>query len=129
MKKSSMYLPNMEALMQSFSSCSVGITISDVRQENQPIVYVNQAFEQMSGYLAAEIVGQNCRFLQGKDRDQPAVAEIRQALARGLSAAVTLRNYRRDGTLFYNELTLNPIRDGFWPTHALCRLSERCHEA
>ena len=75
------------------------------------IVQVNPAFEWMTGYGAAEAIGKNVRYLQGADRQQPEIAEMRAALAEGRDCAVTLRNYRRDGTMFRNALRLTPLRD------------------
>ena len=69
-----------------------------MRAQGQPIVHVNPAFESITGYAAAEAIGKNCRYLQGSDRLQPEIAEIRAALAERRAASVTLRNYRRDGT-------------------------------
>jgi PAS domain S-box-containing protein/putative nucleotidyltransferase with HDIG domain len=103
--------PDLHLLTQTLASCSVGVVISDARQPDFPILYVNPAFEQLSGYPAQEILGRNCRFLQGSDRDQAGAEEIRQAMALQKNVTVTLRNYRQDGSLFYNELTLSPIFD------------------
>ncbi len=88
-----------------------GVTIVDARLPDMPLVYVNPAFESISGYPAQEIVGKNCRFLQGNDRDQSALTELRAAIAEGREAKVLLRNYRKDGTLFWNELSVSPIYD------------------
>ncbi len=90
---------------------SDGVLIADMRMRGQPIVEVNPAFEAITGYGAAEAVGKNCRYLQGSDRLQPEIAEIRTALAEGRDCAITLRNYRRDGTMFRNALRLVPLRD------------------
>ena len=88
-----------------------GMLVADMRQQGQPIVQVNPAFEAITGYAAAEAIGKNCRYLQGSDRLQPEIAEIRAALAEGRACSVTLRNYRRDGTMFRNALRLEPLRD------------------
>ena len=88
-----------------------GFTIVDTRLPDLPLIYVNDAFEQMSGYSRAELLGRNCRLLQGADRRQAAVKAIRVALAAGLPVRVTLRNYRKDGTLFWNDLSLTPLFD------------------
>lgn len=88
---------------------SIGAALSDLRQPDQPLVYVNPAFEQMTGYSAAEILGRNCRFLQGGEHGQPAVTQIREAIAARRSLTVLLRNYRKDGSPFWNELTLSPL--------------------
>lgn len=98
-------------LTQILDACVNGITLSDPDLPDNPIVYANKVFEEMSGYSQAEIVGRNCRFLQGEDRDQPALATIRTALARQEACVVTLRNYRRDGSLFLNRLSIRPLLD------------------
>ncbi|MCP3733199.1 EAL domain-containing protein [Sphingomonas sp. MG17] len=90
---------------------SDGVLIADMRMRGQPIVHVNRAFEAITGYAAAEAIGKNCRYLQGSDRLQPEITEIRSALTEGRDCSVTLRNYRRDGTMFRNALRLVPVRD------------------
>ena len=85
------------------------ITISDAQQPDFPLVYVNSAFENTTGYTAAEALGRNCRFLQGADREQPALLELRAAQRAGHGCTVILRNYRKDGTFFWNELKLSPV--------------------
>jgi len=92
-------------------STSCGISISDARKPDRPLIYVNRAFTEMSGYLEEEAVGRNCRFLQGDDRDQKARPIIREAVDTGSHCQVLLKNYRKDGTLFWNELIISPIRD------------------
>ena len=89
-----------------------GVLVADMRQRGQPIVQVNPAFEAITGYSAAEAIGKNCRYLQGNDRLQPEIAEMWAALAEGRECSVTLRNYRRDGTMFRNALRLVPFCDG-----------------
>ncbi len=86
-----------------------GIVVADARAENMPLIYVNPAFERMTGYRAEETTGKNCRFLQGDDHDQPALNVLRNAIKQGKDCVVILRNYRKDGTLFWNELSVNPI--------------------
>ena len=92
-----------------------GVTITDARLQDYPIIYCNPAFEKMTGYSFAETVGRNARFLQGDENEQSALQVIREALDKGTHCKVTLRNYKKDGTLFWNELTLSPIidSDGF----------------
>ncbi len=87
------------------------VLVADMRLRGYPIVHVNPAFEAVTGYTAAEAIGKNCRYLQGNDRLQPEIAEVRTALAEGRECSVTLRNYRRDGTMFRNALRLVPFRD------------------
>ncbi|GAA4001631.1 hypothetical protein GCM10022631_10210 [Deinococcus rubellus] len=100
-----------QLLIQALAACTVGVVMTDACHDDAPIVYVNPAFEALSGYTADEILGRNCRFLQGQDRDQPGVEKIRQAMAEQRRTTVILRNYRKDGTLFYNELSLSPVHD------------------
>ncbi|MBW4440424.1 MAG: PAS domain S-box protein [Plectolyngbya sp. WJT66-NPBG17] len=96
---------------QAIAASPVGIVIADAQQPDFPAIYVNPVFERSTGYTAAEVMGKNFRFLQGDDRDQPAIQQMQQALRSQKSCTVTLRNYRKDGTLFWNELTLSPIFD------------------
>lgn len=87
------------------------ILITDATQPDNPVIFCNDAMQTMTGYTREEFVGRNCRFLQGDDRDQAAIAEVRNAIASGSPCHVVLRNYRKDGTLFWNELSLSPIHD------------------
>lgn len=91
--------------------CINGVTLADPDLEDVPIVYANKAFEQLTGYSQEEIVGRNCRFLQGADRDQEARRLIAQAMAKQQGVEVTLRNYKKDGTLFHNRLKIVPLFD------------------
>jgi two-component system CheB/CheR fusion protein len=95
------------------------ITICDATLPDMPLVYVNSAFEAMTGYDADEVLGLNCRLLQGADRNQAGLNQIRQALAVQQGCRVLLRNYRKDGTLFWNELTLSPIVENGRLTHVV----------
>lgn len=88
-----------------------GMVLADARLDDAPIVYVNPAFERMTGYSASECLGRNCRFLNEGDDDQPGIREIRAALREEREAHAVLRNYRKDGALFWNELHLAPLRD------------------
>ncbi|MCU0569544.1 MAG: ATP-binding protein [Oculatellaceae cyanobacterium Prado106] len=98
---------------QAIAASPIGIVIADAQQPDFPAIFINPAFEQHTGYSAAEILGRNFRFLQGDDRDQAEIAILRTALETGTSCTVTLRNYRKDGSLFWNELTLAPIFNTF----------------
>lgn len=98
-------------LERAIAASSNGISITDFTQPDNPIVYVNQRFESMTGYSSDEIVGRNCRFLQGKDTEQPAIAKIREALGQGKECSTILRNYRKDGTMYWNQLSISPVRD------------------
>ncbi|GAC1637500.1 MAG: hypothetical protein NVS4B8_02400 [Herpetosiphon sp.] len=96
---------------RALAATNSGVVITDMRLPERPIIFCNPAFEQMTGYGPAETLGFNCRFLQGTDRGQPEIIEIRSALNEGRSTRVILRNYRKDGSLFYNDLSLSPVRD------------------
>lgn len=96
---------------QAIAASSDGIVIADARKPDMPITYVNPAFERLTGYEAQEVVGRNCRFLQGKDTAQPGLDELREAIREGRGCKVILSNYRKDGTLFWNELSISPIYD------------------
>jgi PAS domain S-box-containing protein len=101
-----------------------------MRMRGEPIVHVNPAFEAITGYPAAEAIGKNCRYLQGSDRLQPEIEEIRDALAQGRGCSVMLRNYRRDGTMFRNALRLIPVRDDAGDvTHFVGLIRDATHAA
>lgn len=87
-----------------------GVVVCDARQPDCPIVYANSAFERLSGYAAAELVGSNARILHGQDRDQEGCRRLREAVAQQAACRVTLRNYRKDGTSVWNEVVLQPLR-------------------
>jgi two-component system, NtrC family, sensor kinase len=96
---------------RAMAATSTGIVISDATNPEHPIIYCNPAFEKMTGYKRREILGKNCRFLQGSDTDPEAVKIIRQALQTESECQVTLKNYRKDGTAFWNALSISPVRD------------------
>ncbi len=98
-------------LLALFAALPVGVVLVDARAADLPIVFANAAFSALTGYPASTVMGRNCRFLQGPDTDPVAVGTLRRALAAGAGCTVTLRNYTRDGTPFWNELTLAPLRD------------------
>ncbi len=88
-----------------------GVLITDPNLPDNPIVYANPGFEQLTGYTTEEVIGRNCRFLQGSDREQPALEKLRVALREGRECQVVLRNYKKNGTPFWNELSVSPLRD------------------
>lgn len=92
-------------------SADTGFLITDPRMPDNPIVYCNPAFERISGYAFREVVGRNCRFLQGEDREQPGLVQLRDALRKQTGCRVTLKNVRKDGVPFWNELHVAPILD------------------
>lgn len=87
-----------------------GISVADAGRPDLPLVYVNQGFERLTGYSSTEVLGSNCRFLQGPGTRREAVARIRDAIDRRAPCHLTLLNYRRDGTPFWNDLQLLPLR-------------------
>lgn len=96
---------------RSINSATNGILIADARQPDMPTVYCNAAFEKITGYAAEEVLGRNCRFLQGTEHQQPGIETIRRAIRQGTEAKAELRNYRKDGSLFWNELYIAPVKD------------------
>ncbi|TFH86862.1 GGDEF and EAL domain-containing protein [Billgrantia azerbaijanica] len=98
-------------LQRSVEASINGVTIADMREPDMPLIYVNRTFERITGYARDEVLGRNCRFLQGPETDPAVLAEVHQALAECREASVTLRNYRKDGTPFWNNLYLAPVRD------------------
>ena len=94
-----------------FESVTSGISVADATLPDMPLMYVNPAFERITGYSLAEVMGINCRFLQGNERDQPAVEQMRQALREQRETVALIKNFRKDGTAFWNELSLSPIRN------------------
>ena len=89
----------------------ISFTVADARADDMPLIFVNPAFTLTTGYAPEEVLGRNCRFLQGPETDPGAPAAIRAALAAGEEVTVTLLNRRRDGTAFWNQVSINPIRD------------------
>jgi len=96
---------------RAIEAATTGITISDCRLPDMPLIFTNAAFSRMTGYAAAEVLGKNCRFLQRGKGDHAALAVLRTALRERRGCVVLLRNYRKDGTPFWNELTIDPVRD------------------
>jgi PAS domain S-box-containing protein len=94
---------------QAMDEAPVGITIADFSLPDRPLVYVNRAFCETTGYSPREALGRNCRYLQGPDTDPESVAELRRAIDAGESTSVELLNYRRDGTEFWNRVDIAPI--------------------
>ena len=88
-----------------------GVVISDARREDHPIAYVNPAFLKITGYAQAEVIGKNCRILNQRAREQVALDEVRRAIAAGEACSVLLRNHRKDGEAFWNQLSIAPVED------------------
>ncbi|CAN7677430.1 PAS domain-containing protein [Rhizobium sp. LjRoot98] len=94
-----------------FQRTRMPMVFADARQPDYPIVLANDAFLALTGYSADELLGKNCRLLQGEDTSRTAVAEIRAIIAQGREGTVEILNHRKDGTTFWNQLYLSPIRD------------------
>ncbi|WP_049935589.1 PAS domain S-box protein [Haloplanus natans] len=105
------YARELELKSRAMDEAPVGITITDPDREDNPMIYVNEGFEALTGYSAEAAVGRNCRFLQGEaTREQP-VAEMRKAIDRAEPVSVELRNYRKDGSQFWDRVSIAPVRD------------------
>jgi len=103
---------NAQLLQLAINASNDGIVIAEKEGEQDNIlIYVNSAFERLTGYSSEEILYQDCRFLQSGDRDQQALPLIRDALNREQSCREILRNYRKDGTPFWNELSLSTVKN------------------
>lgn len=100
---------NLMLKSSALQSASNGIIITDALQDDNPIIYFNTAFQNLTGYSTEEIINRNCRFLQGSDTDQEGLKIIRKALKNAESCQVRVRNYKKDGTLFWNDLYIMPI--------------------
>ncbi|WP_246329588.1 putative bifunctional diguanylate cyclase/phosphodiesterase [Chthonobacter rhizosphaerae] len=96
-------------LVEEFSD---GVAVARVLGENAPLLYVNKAFERLTGYERHEALGKDCRYLQGNERDQPEIALMSTAIKAAEAIDVTLRNHRKDGSVFWNSLSLRPISVG-----------------
>ncbi|MEG5035351.1 PAS domain S-box protein [Microcoleus sp. AT3-D2] len=102
---------NLSLLERAIAASSNSILIADARKPDIPIIYCNPAFEKLTGYSAQEVIGRNCRFLQGPDTDQAELDKLRSSLRSGTEIQVVLKNYRKDKTPFWNELMVSPILD------------------
>lgn len=96
---------------RAIEAATQGITIADARQDDEPLIYANDGFERITGYPVGEVLGRNCRFLQGPNTATEPVTRLREAIAAGAPASVDLLNYRRDGTPFWNRVDVVPITD------------------
>lgn len=89
----------------------IGISVADATREDEPLIYVNDGFVELTGYSRSEILGRNCRFLQSDETSEETVAEIRRAVDTEEPIITDLRNYRKDGSMFWNRLSIQPVRD------------------
>jgi len=101
----------LETKTRALDEAPVGITITDPERPDNPMVYVNDRFVEMTGHDREQAIGVNCRFLQGPDTDEASVARLREAIEAEEPASVELLNYRKDGTEFWNRVSVAPIRD------------------
>jgi PAS domain S-box-containing protein len=109
MKRSPLISP--ELLERMVDASEDGIVVAEQEGDENILIYVNKGFERLTGYSADEILYRDCRFLQNEDRDQPGLDGIRRALEEGRPCREVLRNYRKDGSLFWNELSITPVYD------------------
>jgi len=98
-------------LMQTLQSAQRSFCITDPSLEDNPIVYASQGFLQLTGYSMSQVVGRNCRFLQGPGTDPRSVDKIRKGVAEGVDTSVCLLNYKADGTPFWNQFFVASLRD------------------
>lgn len=98
-------------LEKAANSSSEGITISTMSEEDMPLIYANEGFERLTGYNIGDVVGKNCRFLQGDKTQTEPVEKIRKAIQKGEECTVELLNYKKDGTPFWNRLSITPLKD------------------
>ncbi|WP_296702892.1 SpoIIE family protein phosphatase [Algoriphagus sp.] len=100
-----------DLLIKATNTSNEGITISSMDQPDRPLVFVNEGFERLTGYSKEEVIGKNCRFLQGNNTDKSPVEELRRAIKNGEQTTVELLNYKKDGTPFWNRLSITPLKD------------------
>ena len=100
---------NAQLMQMVVNASNDGIVVAEREGQDKPLIYVNPAFERMTGYTLDDILYQDCRFLQSGDRDQPGLLAIREALGQGRSCREIVRNYRKDGTHFWNELSISTV--------------------
>ena len=110
---------NLKLAELAMDEAPVGITVADPNEPDEPLIYVNEAFERLSGYDTYDILGRNCRFLQGEGTDPETVDRIRQAVDNERSISVEILNYRKNGEPFWNQLNVAPVHDDGELTHYL----------
>lgn len=94
-----------------FKATRMPMIVTDPNQSDNPIIFCNNAFLRLSGYSDDEVIGRNCRFLQGPETDRETISKIREAIAAGQDVAVDILNYRKDGSQFWNAVFISPVRD------------------
>lgn len=98
-----------DLLLNALNAANEGIVIAEREGSNTVLIYANRAFEHLTGYPVDEILYRDCRFLQGDDNDQAGLVEIRAAIREGRPGRAIIRNYRKDGGMFWNELSITPM--------------------
>ena len=96
---------------RALAATAEGVTIADARLPDNPLIYANAGFERLTGYAIEEVLGRNCRFLQGPETDRDTLERLRSAIRQKQACTVQLLNYRKDGTAFWNRLSITPVRD------------------
>ena len=96
---------------RALAASAEGITIADASLPDNPLIYANAGFERLTGYSVADVLGRNCRFLQGPGTDPATVDTLRTAIREKREVTVQLLNYRKDGTPFWNRLSITPVQD------------------
>jgi PAS domain S-box-containing protein len=102
---------DLELLVKALDASQSGIILTDNEQPDNPIIYCNAGFTNMTGYTRQEIIGHNCRFLQKDERDIQKRQVLRNAIEKGEDCRIEIRNYRKDGMIFWNELYMSPIKN------------------
>lgn len=100
-----------DLLIEAIERSRSPLILTDNTLDDNPIIYCNQAFLDLTGYLMKDIIGKNCRFLQGDDSNRETITGLRQAVEKGESIRVDIKNYKKDGTPFWNDLIISPIKD------------------
>lgn len=106
-----MVVQGLKPALDTFEAGNHSLTVSDARAPDMPLVYVSPGFTAFCGYQREEVLGRNCRFLQGQMSNQPGVVAMRQAIRSQSECIVDLINFRRDGSRLHNRLSLHPIFD------------------
>ena len=102
---------NAKLLQLVVDASSDGIVVAEQEGEDNILIYANKAFSELTGYPNEDVLYRDCRFLQGDDRQQEALAAIKQSISSGEHSRQILRNYRKDGSVFWNELSITPVRN------------------
>lgn len=102
---------NSDIIISAIENSNDGVVITDPNQPDNPIIYSNKVTFEMTGYTQEEMIGINCRFLQGENPDESPKKILREKITANEPVRITLKNYRKDGTMFWNELSITPIKN------------------